>query len=256
MTRGQIVIITNNGLYTSIEFNGDMYYSVYGKQVIEGLEKVQSYEEYKQFVKEFYVEYNDDMCCEECNGDLVYELASTDTEKDIERIKKFLTMGKDYFDNWFSDYLYIKNISDEDWEITLDNDDWAITLKPNDICSLKFGNLDYKWDGNNKLKRRVKNSIVEAIESLGWGVEQDDNYFTIEQWSPAGEDICETFDYNKPIAEQAQNIYDYFNPDEHAAEWFGQGVGEPSGLRDLLDDADAIKHMYYELWLKLSELSK
>lgn len=250
MTRGQIVIITNDGLYTSIEFNGDMYYDFYGKQVIEKLEEIRSYEEYKKFVEEF----NDENF--EYDGDLVYKLASTDTEKDIERIKKFLTMGKDYFDNWFSNYLYIKNISDEDCEITLDNDDWIITLKPNDICSLKFGNLDYKWDGNNKLKRRVKDSIVEAIESLGWSVEQDDIYFTIEQWSPAGEDICETFDYEEPIVKQAQNIYDYFNPDEHAVEWFGQGRGEPSGLRELLDDADAINHMYYELWLKLLELSK
>ena len=78
----------------------------------------------------------------------------------------------------------------------------------------------------------------------------------IEQWSPAGEDIGEEFYYSKPIAEQAKDLYDYFNPDEHAVMWFGQGRGEPSGLRELIDDAESIKQMYYDLWQKLLELNK
>ena len=201
MTRGQIVLITNDGLYTTIEFNGNMYYDWYGKQVIEKLENIKSYEEYKQFVEEFNAENF------EYEDELIYELARTDTEEGVKTINKLLTMGKDYFDNWSSDYLYIKNISDENWEITLDDDDWTITLRPGEICSLNFGNLDDKWDGNNKLKRLVKDSIVEAIESLGWSVEQDEDYITIEQWSPAGEDLCETFDYSKPLVEQAENLY-------------------------------------------------
>ena len=250
MTRGQIVLITNDGLYTSAEFNGDMYYEGYGEQVIEGLEKVKSYEEYKQFVEEFNAENF------EYDDKLIYELAKTDTEDDVKTIKRLLTMGKDYFDSWFSDYLYIKNISDEDWEITLDDDDWTITLKSGEICSLNFGNLDDEWDGNNKLERRAKESLIEAIESLGWSVEQDEDYITIEQYSPSGEDLCETFDYNKPLVEQAESLYDYFNPDEHAVMWFGQGKGEPGGLQELLDDAVAISHMYYDLWQKLLELNK
>ena len=37
MTRGQIVCITNEGVITSIEFNGDCYLSHHGKRIIKRL---------------------------------------------------------------------------------------------------------------------------------------------------------------------------------------------------------------------------
>ena len=39
MTRGQIVCITNEGVITSIEFNGGMYLSFHGKKVIKKLKE-------------------------------------------------------------------------------------------------------------------------------------------------------------------------------------------------------------------------
>jgi len=250
MTRGQIVLITNDAAYTAGEFNGDMYYDYYGKQVIEKLENVKSYEDYYKFVDKFNAENF------EYPEQIIFEIGKLETEEDVEKINKMFDMSKDYFRNWFSDYLYIKNISDNNWEFILDDDDWVITLKPGEICSLCFGDIAEDYDGNKSIQKRLKENIVEAIESLGWSVEEDDDYIEIEQWSPAGEDVCETFDYSKPFVEQAKDLYDYFNPDEHAAMWFGQGRGEPGGLQELLDDAREIKLMYQDLWVKLIDLKR
>ena len=250
MTRGQIVLITNDAVYTAGEFNGDMYYDGYGKQVIERLKSVESYEDYYKLVDEFNAQNF------EYPEQIVFEIGRFDTEEDVENVNKLFDMSKDYFKNWFSDYLYIKNISTNEQEIVLDDDDWVLTLKPGEICSLCFGNIAEDYDGNKNIQKRLKENIVEAIESLGWSVEQDEDYITIEQWSPAGEDICEEFDYSKPLVEQAKDLYNYFNPDEHAAMWFGQGRGEPSGLQELLDDAKEIKLIYQDLWVKLIDLKR
>ena len=40
MTRGQIVCITNEGMITSAEFNGDCYLSHHGKRIIKSLNKI------------------------------------------------------------------------------------------------------------------------------------------------------------------------------------------------------------------------
>jgi hypothetical protein len=53
MTRGRLAIITNNMVYTSNEFNGDMYYDGYGETAIEYLKKVDSTEYLVEAVKEF-----------------------------------------------------------------------------------------------------------------------------------------------------------------------------------------------------------
>ena len=250
MTRGQIVLITNDAVYTAGEFNGDMYYDWYGKEVIENLKKVNSYDEYYKFVDEFNAENF------EYPEQIIFEIGRFDNEEDIENVNKLFDMSKDYFKNWFSDYLYIKNISTNEQEIILDDDDWVVTLKPNEICSLCFGDIAEDYDGNKNIQKRLKEDIVEAIESLGWSVNEDDDYIEIEQYSPAGEDIGETFNYNRPIVEQAKDLYDYFNPDEHAIMWFGQGKGEPSGLQELLDDARKIQLMYQDLWVKLINLKR
>ena len=57
MTRGQIVCITNEGVQTSIEFNGDMYLSYHGKKVIKKLKKDMTLSDYKKYVRYFNKTY-------------------------------------------------------------------------------------------------------------------------------------------------------------------------------------------------------
>ena len=79
----------------------------------------------------------------------------------------------------------------------------------------------------------------------GWSVSYDDNdTVELSQGSPAGED----FYFTVPKLNFCDEVFDYandFDPEEHAKENLGMS-GAP-GLRELLDDADAIKRMLLEL---------
>ena len=149
MTRGQIAIIYKGynadkiSLMTSIEFNGDMYmptkqWSGHGQQVINALKRVKDVAEYQYEVAKFNKEnhhYND------CDR-LTYKYKD-DTAIDM------LDFTENYFDKWFSDYVYIKNITDEEVEIKVEvNDETGrrlgidtYDLKPNAIAVLCFGSL-------------------------------------------------------------------------------------------------------------------
>lgn len=102
----------------------------------------------------------------------------------------------------------------------------------------------------------TKEKFIEICEANGWSVtENSAGDFEIETYSPAGEDfsfsVCVGDENN---AEYWRKVFDYesdFDPSEHAAMWYGQNRGESYSLRDLLDDAEAIKKMLEQLWRAL-----
>lgn len=140
MTRGQIAIITKTHILTSIEFNGDMYLPTrkwcgHGQRAINALKRVNDVADYHYEVAKFNKEnhhYND------IEERLVYKM-------DLST----LDFTKDYFDNWFSDYIYLKNISDNSVTINTSVRDDAgrsigtkeVELKPSAIVVLCFGRL-------------------------------------------------------------------------------------------------------------------
>ena len=103
MTRGQIAIITKSKVMTSIEFNGDMYmpsgkWGGHGRKVINALKRVYDVATYMYEVAKFNKDnhhYND-------IDRLTYKMGL-----------ETLDFTKGYFDNWFSDYVYIKNNTQE-----------------------------------------------------------------------------------------------------------------------------------------------
>lgn len=93
MTRGTIAVILPDGsLLSSVEFNGEMYLTGHGRNVVEGLQYVDAEKDFREFVNEFnaknfqYKERPMFFYCDE----------------------SFFDMSCDYFDKWFSDYVYIK----------------------------------------------------------------------------------------------------------------------------------------------------
>ena len=72
-----------------------------------------------------------------------------------------------------------------------------------------------------------------------------------EKYSPAGEDFIFTITGNDEarVAEQVREYAYDFDPDEHAEMWVeSRGKrGVPDSIRTLIDDADAIKEMAFEL---------
>ena len=102
----------------------------------------------------------------------------------------------------------------------------------------------------------------EVIEGLDWrviGVDYQDGtpYLEIENWSPAGEDLCETIWINdgQTLAEAARDWADSFDKDDHVELWveFRGKRGVPRTARELVEDADAIQDMFNNLADALEE---
>ena len=140
MTRGQIAIITKDGIMTSTEFNGDMYmptkkWAGHGRVVVNALKRTNDVADYQFEVAKFNKEnhhYNDTT--------LVHKYFGHD----------MLDFTKDYFENWFSDYVYIKNMVAEVVKLTTNVYDKEgrsigkkeVQLAPNQIAVLYFGRLE------------------------------------------------------------------------------------------------------------------
>lgn len=128
MTRGRIVVILNGEvMLVSTEFNGDMYYEGHGEDIINAFAEIEDEDQYREFVKQF----NDDNF--EYNERLVYKISN-------EIYERYLNMSVGYFDNWFSDYIYVKNLSDETVEF-ITNKEYKYILKPNKIGVFYFGDV-------------------------------------------------------------------------------------------------------------------
>lgn len=85
---------------------------------------------------------------------------------------------------------------------------------------------------------------IEKIEDLGWSVKKhEDGLYTLETWSPAGEDMI-IEEYSKEDIIHSCECYDV---DEHFDLWYGANRGEPSRPSDLLRDCEEQAKMYEEL---------
>ena len=100
-----------------------------------------------------------------------------------------------------------------------------------------------------KNEKRLTVKLVKALPD--WNIMPSGvNCWEIENWSPAGEDVIITLRGTTmaELASDAEDAWENFNADEHAAEWYGANRGEPSSMRDLLDDAEAIEEMYKDVY--------
>lgn len=100
----------------------------------------------------------------------------------------------------------------------------------------------------------------EPEGSYGGWYKNERNYVELEKYSPEGEDFSMIIDFDKEdvIDSFLENLKKYessFDPEEHAEMWIeSRGKnGVPNFIGDLLDDAEAIKKMIFELWDKLSD---
>jgi hypothetical protein len=236
MTRGQIICITNEGVKTSIEFNGDMYLSWHGKNVVNELKKDMAYDDYVKLVEDFNrqnFEYDEQ---------LFYDVD-----------KEYLDMNKEnYFSAWFSDYLYIKNISDED-QIVIDEEFNKITLHPQGYVVLYFGKYDESDEDEYEVLYNATidkgGRLKKICEELGWCVHEEDEGYYLSKYSPAGEDFGFYISKDNPY-EDVQEYSDDFDPDEHCIMWIKEMdtvSGVPQSVRELIRDAEAIAGMLSEL---------
>lgn len=93
---------------------------------------------------------------------------------------------------------------------------------------------------------------VETIaEELDWSCRMDNDTICLQIFSPAGQDCnleIEATDFDD-FRDKVREYYEGYDPDDEAALWYGKKRGEPSSLRDLLNDME-----WYDN--KLKELSE
>lgn len=168
MTRGQIAVVLPDGsLITSIEFNGDMYLTEHGREVIDALNYIYDEDEYRDFVERFnekHFSYYDEPRIYDCD-------------------KTFFDMSTDYFDKWFSDYVYIKNLSDKPVVFT-DKQGRKIQIDEDTVAAFLFG--EFLAAGEDDLER------AEFIERLKY-LKQDLSY-DMESNYGAIWNLCSDFD--------------------------------------------------------------
>ena len=104
------------------------------------------------------------------------------------------------------------------------------------------------------------NRFADIAEELGWqsNWKMDNGSLDIETWSDAGENIVmplfeEDFRDYRHLTKRLMDEFEDFDPEDHAVMWYGQGRGEPSSLRVLLDDADGIAEKLEDLAITTSQ---
>lgn len=108
----------------------------------------------------------------------------------------------------------------------------------------------------------LEDRIYDAAISADFETTFYKDYVNFASQSPCGEDISfevykedYTFD---DIFEEVMENFKYFDVDEHAVMWWNMHgkKGAPTGLRTLLNDAQAIKNMYGYLYVQIFNLKK
>lgn len=135
MTRGSFLLITDDKMLLSIEFNGDMYPEGYGDEALWELRNnVKNEEDFRKFVEKFNEEHHN----YEDIDEFVIELNRDFFIKD--GTMNFNTFN--YYETFFSDYLFIANVSNEDVEIVTRNDKPATIDLSYGALRLYFGKID------------------------------------------------------------------------------------------------------------------
>ena len=229
MTRFQIVGIFNDTIYTTTEFNGDGYFSGYGHEVCERFLKAKTFEDYKRIVEEV----NESFGYEE---KLIYDNVKA-SEFD------FLKNKADYYNIWFSDYLYIKNFTDKDFEV-VDDEGTKITIQPDGYVTLYFGtfcNEEYEnINSVEKCKIKAFEVLTAKAESLDWNIDEgddDDEYIELSRCTPLGEDFSFAIE-KRDWKNDLKNYVNDFDVDDHVRVWVNY---TQHSIRDLLEDAEWIE---------------
>lgn len=237
MTRFQIIGIFEDKILAAGEFNGDGYFeNGHGEEICAQFPNIKTEEDYRKMVKDM----NDQYFGYEEN--LIYQV---EDPEDLNFYK--LKQENRYFKVWFSDYLYIINLSDEDREI-IDENHINITLKPGGWVTINFGTMYDQDDPNYEIECRNHCEIdcfswfEKICEECGWTTNKSGTEIELTKYSPAGEDLYLVINANDELAGQIQEYADDFDVDEHVKMWINSSCKGVPCIRELLEDAEWIEN--------------
>lgn len=134
MTRGTLAIILDDCILQSFEFNGSMWYRKgekdFGHDAVRALKNVKDSETFKDAIIKFNDSHHKYDIERDLNNKITYVF-----DLDI------LDFNKKYFENWFSDYVYIKNCTDKDIDIVEKDSKKVFCIGPNKVFVLNFGEV-------------------------------------------------------------------------------------------------------------------
>lgn len=111
------------------------------------------------------------------------------------------------------------------------------------------------------MKNQDLMNVVEKIKELGWNADLDDNnYISLQIYSPAGQDFNITIDTENDVDVFIENIYEYYESFDVSYEtylWldeYGHGKnGAPYDMRDLYNDMETCEQLILKLYNELKK---
>lgn len=249
MTRFQIAVIKDGVIYTSIEFNGDGCWSGHGEVVYKALQNITTVEKWKKYVTKFNSE--------------TFGYSEKLHYKIEDEYDNYLDMTEDYYDNWFSDYIYIKNLDEDGVEFITDNG--KTVLEPDDVGVFNFGTR--LVPGTDDDYECIKESFVlgekllDRLGALGWHIDRSEDVFCFNKYSPAGQDFSFEVEASdlEGLADEIKKYYDNYDVSYETYLWldeWGHGRdGAPYDMRDLYEDMKACEDAVWELYEIIKEES-
>ena len=119
---------------------------------------------------------------------------------------------------------------------------------------------------DKRIAEKVKD-LLDKAEELGWNVSKYEDYYTLQHYSPEGQDFSfdvymddlgECVDERTYFVDSVYRSYDEYDPSLEAYYWLddsGHGRnGAPYEMGDVYADMKACEHMMLELWRALREM--
>jgi hypothetical protein len=151
MTRGTLYYISNDGVASSTEFNGDMYREGHGDQVLAGLSyDVTDFNSFVAFVNAFNAENF------EYEEELIYDASKYMFDNEDQTLIDF---RNEYFNRFGSDYIFIKNDSDRDITIIDKDNSKEFIIESGKTKRLNYGHVNntfFKYDDSFDWDTRIK----------------------------------------------------------------------------------------------------
>ena len=146
MTRGTAYLITDKQIVSTQEFNGDMYPDGHGEEMIKRLEKVKTTTDFKSTIKKFNENNHNYKDC---------KLIFTEPKSKYANKNVVVMTDENYFNLFFSDWTFWKNISKE-IIIIKTTDKKAIELTPGSQVAINFGRFDRNYKSLKECKKLIK----------------------------------------------------------------------------------------------------